>query len=321
MGKGVALSPATGSGGRPGGGRCRASVGDGPWAPAADGRPGGRSAPDRRAGGGRPGAPGGRTAGIAAYGRRAAAGNDGRGHGNGGGHLAGAGAARRGLGRRRLGRGDRPPRISGSSPQPRQGSHSSAWRWSRTPGRTWWRSPPPCWTGWTSWSWQVGCCAAATARGWPPGPASAVRCCFHSGRGRARTSSWPASRGSGGAWVPGKATSGGCAGGGSPCGCVAAVSLPRAAAPGCCCPGTPACRDLGRAHRGEVVHNGGTCARPPRGVHRRLRGRRVSPLSTPAQAFHRPLTPLRAACQQSRGLQPRLRPQLRAFPISKLPPP
>ena len=23
---------------------------------------------------------------------------------------------------------------------------------SRTPGRIWWRSQPPCWTGWTSWS-------------------------------------------------------------------------------------------------------------------------------------------------------------------------
>ena len=49
-------------------------------------------------------------------------------------------------------------------------------------------------------------------------------------------------RGSGGAWVPGRATSGGCVRDGCPCGCVDAVSLLRAAAPDCCCPGPPACQ-------------------------------------------------------------------------------
>ena len=43
-----------------------------------------------------------------------------------------------------------------------------------------------------------------------PGPAARCGAAAARARGRGRTSSWPASRGGGGVWAPGRATSGGC---------------------------------------------------------------------------------------------------------------
>ena len=235
MGEGLAV----GAIGRAGGSavelRRRAPVGGGPWAPAAPGGPGEQGARPVA----EPGADGRVlpvVAPLAALlpGWRVAAGYDGGGHGSAGGHLADAGAARRGIGRRAPGSAWSAARTSGWSPRPRRGSRSSAWRWSRTPGRTWWRSPPRCSTGWTSWSVagrvphagdRQRLAARARQRGavllpLGPWPGADVELACEQGRWRGVGAGEGDSRAA--------AHAARCA-----CGCAGAVSLPRAAVPGC----------------------------------------------------------------------------------------
>ena len=152
-------------------------------------------------------------------------------------------------------------RTWGWSPPSRPGCVRSGWRWSRTRGRTWSRSPPRCWTGWT-WSWSRApsgrACGRPTGSGSRPGPGSAGRCCWRWGRGPAPTCRCGARECAGRARRPGRA---GCGRAGSRCGCTGAA---------------PARRPVGRAAAARPGRHGGGSGRAAPRVRPRSRPRPVA---------------------------------------------